>query len=174
VAREIISQTTGQYLFLRISQKRIEKLIYLRLKLFLAKENVPSKNQFGFQNQKSTSMAVLAMVDKLTNALETKSCAMGIFIDLAKAFDTVDHKILLQKLSHFGIRGMPLNLLNDYMTGRKQYVSFNGVNSAMCDINCGVPQGSILGPLLFLLYVDDMAYCSRIGLPIFRTGWRPQ
>jgi len=65
-------------------------------------------------------MAVLEMVDKLKNALDTKSCAMGIFIDLAKALDTANHKILLQKLSHYRIWGMPLNLLNDYMAGRKQ------------------------------------------------------
>jgi len=74
-------------------------------------------------------MAILEMVDKLTDALDNRSCAKGIFIDLAKAFDTADHKILLQKLSHYGIRGLLLDLLNDCMTGRKQYDSYNGMNS---------------------------------------------
>jgi len=89
------------------------------------------------------------MVDKLTDALDNRSCAMGIFINLVKAFDTVDHNILLQKLSHYGIRALPLDWLNDDMTGRKQYVSYNGVNWATCDVNCDAPQGSILGPFSF-------------------------
>ena len=142
--------------------KIFEKLIYVRLKSFMAKQNIPSSNQYGFQSHKSTSMAVLEMVDIITDAMDSKSCAMGLFIDLAKAFDTVDHVILMKKLSHYGIRGEPLDLLQDYMNGRKQYVSCSGVNSSVRDICYGVPQGSILGPLLFLIYVNDMTHCSHI------------
>ena len=80
--------------------KIFEKLIFVRLKKFLSKQNIPSNKQFGFQNRKSTTMAILEMIDKLTYAIDSKSCAMGIFIDLANAFDTIDHTILLTKLSH--------------------------------------------------------------------------
>jgi len=103
----------------------------LILKNFELNNNISSNKQFGFQTQKSTSMAILDMIDKVTNAMDSKSCSIGLFIDLAKAFDTVYHEILLAKLSHYGIRGLPLNLLRSYMTGRKQYVSCNNVNSEM-------------------------------------------
>jgi len=117
-----------------------DKLIYARLKFFLAKQNIPSNKQFGFQTQKSTSMAILDMIDKVTNAMDSKSCSIGLFIDLAMAFDTVDHEILFAKLSHYGIRGLPLNLLCSYITVKKQYVSCNNVNSEMRNVSYGVPQ----------------------------------
>jgi len=142
--------------------KIFEKVIFVRLKNFLAKINIPSNNQFGFQSKKSTSMAILEMVDKISSAIDSKNCAMGIFIDLAKAFDTVDHNILLEKLRHYGIRGISLDLIKSYLHDRMQYVSFNGFDSLQQPVSCGVPQGSILGPLLFLVYIDDMSNCSKL------------
>jgi len=142
--------------------KNFVKLIYSRLINYLSGVNVPSKNQFGFQKNKSTVMAALEMIDKITNAFDATSSAIGIFVDLAKAFDTVNYEILFSKLSHYGVRGQPWNLLINYLENRKQYVSFNNVSSGYCDITCGIPQGSILGPLLILLYVDDMKNCSQL------------
>jgi len=86
---------------------------------------------------------------------------MGIFIDLSKAFDTLDHDILLKKLEFYGIRGLSNDLLKSYLTNRKQYVIYNNQKSNLEDIKLGVPQGSILGPLLFLLYVNNMTNISQ-------------
>ena len=87
---------------------------------------------------------------------------IGIFLDLSKAFDTIDHAILLSKLEHYGVDGIPLQLVKNYLTNRKQYVKLNEVNSNLLPINTGVPQGSILGPLLFIIYINDFARASSI------------
>ena len=84
-----------------------------------------------------------------------KEHIIGIFLDLSKAFDTIDHKILINKLSYYGVRGIILSWFNDYLSNRKQYVNFRSNNSSKSDITCGVPQGSILGPLLFLIYIKE-------------------
>ena len=107
-------------------------------------------------------MALANVVESITQASHEKSISIGVFLDLVKAFDTVDHSILLDKLSIYGVRGVPHKLLSSYLSNRLQYVSINGSNSPLLAETCGVPQGSILGPLLFSLYVDDMQYCSKI------------
>ena len=105
-------------------------------------------------------MALTCMLDKLHNALEKGEYAIGIFIDFRKAFDTVDHSILLQILYHYGIRGVAYDWFCDYLKNRTQLVSYHNIQSNYADISCGVPQGSILGPLLFLIYINDMAFVS--------------
>ena len=87
---------------------------------------------------------------------------MGVFIDLAKAFDTIDHGILLKKMQHYGIRGVALRYISSYLENHKQYVSIDGLKSDLTTIVCGVPQGSILGPILFLLYINDLNSVSKI------------
>ena len=95
------------------------------------------------------------------NAVDSKEYAVGVFLDLSKAFDTVNHSILLSKLEFYGVRGIPLDWLKSYLSKRKQYVEFRGAKSSLCDIVCEVPQGSILEPLLFLLYINDISSSSN-------------
>ena len=104
---------------------------------------------------------MLDLVDKITSAIDKKKYTVGIFLDLSKAFDTVNHDILFDKLSFYGIRGLPLDWLKNYLLNRFQYVDYNGSSSFYNTIKCGVPQGSILGPLLFLIYINDICNASE-------------
>ena len=136
--------------------KILEKNIYKRLYTFLNTCELPNLNQYGFRKTYSTDLALVQFYDKVTKAIAEKKHVIGIFMDLSKAFDTLDHDILLRKLQVYGIRGTTLAWFTNYLSGRQQYVAFNGVSSNLLAIKCGVPQGSILGPLLFLLYINDI------------------
>ena len=147
---------------LPIFSKILERVVYVRLMKYLTKHNILSNNQFGFRKNHSTFMAVLDLIDNLSKSIDEKEFSVGVFIDLSKAFDTVNHKILIEKLSHYGIRRIPLLWFSDYLSNRKQFIKFNDVLSDYKTVNCGVPQGSILGPLLFLIYVNDISNCSSL------------
>jgi len=141
--------------------KILEKIFYVRLHDFIVKNNILSPHQYGFRQKHSTYMAINDLYTKITEDLDNKLHTIGLFLDLSKAFDTLNHQILLSKLNSYGVRGLANKWVENYLTGRKQYVNFNGQSSTSSYITCGVPQGSILGPLLFLLYINDLPRCSN-------------
>ena len=105
-------------------------------------------------------------MDKLIKSIERGNYVIGVFLDFPKAFDTVNHSILLDKLYHYGIRGNTLKWFQSYLTQRKQYITYDSTPSSIKPINCGVPQGSILGPLLFLIYINDLSNVCKYTMPI--------
>ena len=145
---------------LNIYSTIFERLMYNRLIQFLDKNKVLYQNQFGFRQGHSTHHALITLVDNITKSLDNGDIVIGIFLDLKKAFDTVNHKILVKNLYHYGIRGNVLKWFESYLTNRSQFVLFNGTKSDTRDVTCGVPLGSILGPLLFILYINDFAKVS--------------
>ena len=142
--------------------KIFERIIYDRMINFIDKNKVFSKSQFGFRKNVSTETALIHFIDFVHKGLTDKQNVGAVFMDLSKAFDVMNHDILEVKLKHYGFRGNFLNLIMNFTRNRKYFVNINGLNSEIRNVNIGVPQGSTLGPLLFLLYVNDMINCSTI------------
>ena len=142
--------------------KIFERIIYDRMIKFIDRFDIFSKSQFGFRKGVSTETALINFIDFVHKGLTAKHNVGAIFMDLSKAFDVMDHDILEIKLRHYGFRGNFIKLLMSFIRERKYFVNINGINSKIRNVNIGVPQGSTLGPLLFLLYVNDMINCSPI------------
>ena len=140
--------------------------MYNRITEFVEQHNILYRCQFGFRKNYSTSHALIHLINKISSAIDQRETTVGVFLDLSKAFDTLDHQILFTKLEHYGIRDVALQWIKSYFSCRRQFVQINQTYSPTQTIKCGVPQGSILGPLFFILYITYLPRASKLTEPL--------
>ena len=140
--------------------KIFERVMYTQLYIYFNANNLLSEQQYGFRSQHSTELACVKLVDYITTELDNikkkNYQRLAIYLDLSKTFDTLNFNILLSKLQYYGIHGISLSLIRSYLTNRFQYVQFENSESDLLEINTGIPQGSILGPLFFSIMINDL------------------
>ena len=152
---------TGQYLCCHLSRKSLKKVVFIQVNDYFLKQNLLYDGQNGFRKILSTELAVVELVDRIRLYMDKGQIPLSVFLDLIKAFDTLDHSMLLTKVNFYGFSGSALMWFQSYLSHRQQCVDFDGTVSGICTMSTGVPQGSILGPLLLIIYMNDIHIASE-------------
>jgi hypothetical protein len=146
--------------------KVFEKIMHTQIYDYLNENKLLYVSQYGFRALHSTELATLELINRITHELDKGQSPISVFIDLSKAFDTIDHNILIRKLKYYGFSTNSVNLVKDYLSNRRQYVEYDEINSHELNITTGVPQGSVLGPLFFIIYLNDLNKVNSSFTPI--------